>query len=231
MKSPLAVALFLVSLRTLSASPQDYFVSCDDALQTAPFSALRKQIETESSIQQLDQCMRLSNKEFLVTGNPRGPFNGDPSNFFYCNAEMAPPTCVADKSYAYYPSLGIIRQFSGRNNKQYVLWSTYLLRHGVETSGYGIFSLVPKTQDPRGYEIYTLPVGTYCSYSEERDCACDNLPSATKESIRVTDPQILNEGQSSVSIVFKTITTDCSNFRNASRTVALVLKDGRFVAK
>lgn len=230
MKNLLAVALMLASLQALSAPLQNYFVSCDDALQTTPFLALRKQLETESSIQQLDQCMRLSNKEFLVTGNPSGPFNGDPSNFFYCNVENA-PSCVADKSYAYYPSLGIIRQFSGRNNKQYVLWSTYLLQQGVETSGYGIFSLVPKTQNPRGYEIYTLPIGTYCSYSEEIDCTCANLSPGTKESIRVTDPQIQNEGQSSVSIVFKTITTDCANLKNTSSTATLVLKDGKFVAK
>lgn len=218
----------LFSLQATSALAS-YFINCEDALKTAPFSVLRKFFEATSPLQQLDKCMRLTNSEFLVTGNPRGQFDGDPSNFFYCNVGKFEPTCVEDIPASYYPSLGIVRQFSGPNNKQYVLWKTSSLRHGVELTGYHIFSLAPKTRAPRGYEIYALHIGTYCSYDEGVDCPCDNLNPDTKESIKVDDPVVVNEGQTSVALIFETSTTDCSQSIKTSKSVIFELKNSRFV--
>jgi hypothetical protein len=52
--------------------------------------------------------MRLTNSEFIVTGNEKGPYNGDASNFFYCNLNHAEPVCVVDKPSSYYPSVTVV---------------------------------------------------------------------------------------------------------------------------
>jgi hypothetical protein len=232
MKTWLAVPLagvVLLGLSSFAGGAPALFESCEVALQTAAFSPLRGYFDSASPIQNADQCMRLTKGEFIVTGNEPGPYDGDPSNVFYCNLNRGEPVCAVDEPSTYYPSLSILRQFSGPKGKQYVLWKTSRLRHGIVGSGYGIFTLAPRSRSPRGYVIYQLSVGTYCSYSEGASgCGCNNLAPGTNKSERVEDPEVINEGLRSVRLAFKTSTTDCATSRVTNTSTTFVLVDGQF---
>lgn len=204
----------------LTLAAPDYFPYCVSALEQSEFAALREHLSS-APIQQVDRCMRLTNSEFLVTANRQGPFKGSASNLFYCNLKAPKAaSCIEDEGASYYPELSLVRQFSGPRGKQYVLWSTSLLRHGIESSSYHIFQLAAKSSAPRGYVFYPLGIGTHLTDESCEDSSTDQ--SGTK----VTGVAIRSEGTEAVTLDFGRET--CQKNSDTRDTVSFVLRDGRF---
>lgn len=208
-------------------SAAEYFPYCEAAFESAEFALLRDRLPA-APLQQPERCMRLSNREFVVTANSKGPYNGRPAKLFYCDLGAPEGSCVEDEPSHYYPDLTLVRQFSGPHGKQYVLWSTLLFRHGDLSSGYFIFNLAPKTSSPRGYVFYFLGIGTrIAGGSELTEDVCEDSQS-TSPNIEVTGVDVLGEGTESVTLAFEQASLSCRTKSRSHEVVNFVLKDGKF---
>jgi hypothetical protein len=222
------LALFPLLLATSAWSATEYFPICDSAFERSEFAVLRDRLPSVP-IQQPGRCMRLTDREFLVTANRKGPYNGSPANLFYCDLRTAEGGCVEDEPSHYYPELTLLRQFSGARDKQYVLWSTLLFRHGDLSSGYFIFNLAPKTSAPRGYVFYSLGIGTHIrGGSELSNDVCEGPDSADNSNVEVTGVDVHDEGTEAVTLAFEQVSMSCRTKSKSKETVNFVLKDGKF---
>jgi hypothetical protein len=222
----LVVGLCLLPLLSIEANASPaLFSSCDADLWPREFEAL-KASPAIARLEEISQCMRLTNSQYLITANPAGPYNGQASNLYFCDLAAQTPACTENRDGAYYPNLEIVRQFTGSNGKRYLLWESSMLRHGLMSSNYHIFSLVPRSTARRGYEFYSLDVGNSAS-GEDGKCRSDlNLD----EAVLIQSVDVLNEGTERVLIRFGAATTNCATGEMGHREVKFSLVNGRFVA-
>ena len=227
------VSMMLVFARAAfaqDAPAQTLFAKCDAALQTPEYAPLRRELPG-LPIEELSRCQRLSNREFLVTANPPGPYNGPASNFFYCDLRAAAPACSQDQMGNFYPDLEFLKEFTGASGKRFALWRVSSLHRGLFLSGFHMFQLVPKSQSPRGYAIYPLPaVGDLFSYVDGGDAArpCNGLD--VREARKLQAFEVADQATAKVRLRFTFAVTRCDNGEVSERVSEFRLVNGRFAA-
>jgi hypothetical protein len=211
----------LPQLSTAANASSPLFSSCESDPWPRDFETL-KASPAIAQIEEISHCMRLTNSQYLIAAIPAGPA----SNLYFCDLAAQTPTCVEDRDGVYYPNLEIVRQFIGSNGKRYVLWESSMLRHGLMSSNYHVFSLVPRSKAPRGYEFYSLDIGNAAS-GEDGKCRSDlNLD----EAVLIQSVDVLNEGTEHVLIRFGVTTTACDTEEMNYREVDYSLVDGKFAS-
>lgn len=205
------------------ARPQDsprqspMFTPCAQALSTREFAPLRSAIP--DNLRDDAGCLRLDNNRFLLFSQPAGP--GNP--FRHCDLRAPPPACTQDGSFFY--AFETLREFTGANGKRYMLWFNSQMKHGVYVDGYGIFSLVPRSIDPRGFAVYPLAGSTVFRGEGDAPDPCRDLGDHVSE---VTGYELLGEGTAHIELRFTSKVTDCMTHAESIEVKSFRPRNGRF---
>jgi hypothetical protein len=197
---------------------QPLFTPCAQALATREFAPLRGVIPEE--LRESAGCLRLDNAEFLLFSQPDGP--GKP--FRYCDLHAAVHECKEEPNWFY--DFRNLRQFTGSGGKRYMLWFTWQMKRGVYDDGYGIFSLVPKAVEPRGFDIYSLTGGSL--FKGEGDGADPCYEIGRDEVSEITGYELLGEGTADVELRFTKKIIECATKKESLRMERFRPKDGKF---
>lgn len=226
------VGLFFVS----SCFAENYFQRCNIVMEKRNYSKLKTYFEAKdiSTVKVKNKsnyahlCQRLNNNEFLYTDRDIN-YN---SVFFYCFSNKNNTlTCEKERSSAYYPGLSIERIFFGKNNKQFVLFKTNLLRRGIKNNGLLIFHIVPKSDSKRGYAFYSLKgVGAYNGLYSDAGRICSNLSKNSNAKVpHKNHYKILNENSEKISLIFYQKIQSCNNDSTISnQTLEYIWKNNKF---
>ena len=194
-----ALALLSASVHAHDAPPS-LFIPCAQALATREFAPLRGVITDE--LRETAGCLRLDDRSFLLFSQPGGP--GTP--FHHCDLRATPPACTSEPLFSY--AFEKKREFTGANGKRYMLWFNWQMKRGVYSDGYGIFSLVPKTVDPRGFAIYGLTGSELYRGEGDAPDPCRDLGDHVNE---ITGYELLDEGTPAVELRFMSRAVDCNS--------------------
>jgi hypothetical protein len=216
----LATLLVISAYAQAGESPaqKSLFTPCVDALRLAEFAPLRAVIP-EGFIQTAG-CLRLTPREFLLFAQPTGP--GNP--FHYCDLRGRSPVCEAEPNGFY--AFDIKQEFTGARGKRFMLWHTWQMKRGVYRDGYGIFSLVPKSMDPRGFDIYALPGGVI--FLGEDPSTADPCRDVGDEATEIMGYELLGEGTAEVELRFTKRRIDCKTRQETSGVLRYRPKNGKF---
>jgi len=181
-----------------------YFQSCSDVLSKKEFQPLAGYFDSQPDQHHPDQCFRLNNNQFLVTEEPEGLFLYDKNTNSY--TEDVPGMRVA---------IEINKEFYGENNKHYVIIynSNTNFRYADWWQEYSILNLVP-AKDGKPYIRYKLvsweedPAGL-CGNVKDDDEGSQEKNAKEKLTKDIKEPQIINEGTSSVKIIFSVKEKNC----------------------
>lgn len=201
-----------------SARPASLFTPCAEALQSPRFSSLRAMIP--EGFADDAGCLRLNDREFVLLRDPSGP--GNP--FHYCDLRTSTPTCRPEPFAPY--SFEVKAQFTSARGKQYLLWHSGGWTRGVYRDGFGIFSLVPKSIDPRGFAIYVL-TGSEIFQGEDPSTA-DPCRDVGEEATEVTGYELSGEGTADLELRFKTRTIACKTKSESLELLRFRPKSGKF---
>lgn len=201
-----------------SPASKSLFTPCAVALPTAAFAPLRAVIPEH--LAGSSGCLRLTNQEFLLFNQPDGP--GNP--FHYCDLRTAPPACKEEPHWFY--TFEINEQFTGAHGQRFMLWYTWQMKRGVMTDGYGIVSLVPKSQAARGFEIYALS-GGYIFKGEDPSTA-DPCRDLSEDATEITGYELRGDGSEDVELRFNKRTIDCQTRQESLSALRYRPKTGRF---
>lgn len=216
------LASMMISMAAASAddavAQKPLFTPCEQALSTPEFARLRPVIPAEFA--ESGGCLRLTNHEFVLFRDPEGP--GRP--FYYCDLREAAPSCKPEAFGPY--AFEIKQQFSGANGKRYLLWYNWQLRRGVFGDGYGIFSLVPKSIQPRGFDIYGLAGGQM--FQGENPATADPCRDVGDEATEITGYELLGEGTADVELRFTQRRIDCKTREQSQHVLRYRPSNGKF---
>lgn len=206
------LAVFCV---TPHAVAEELFSKCDDVLKQPDYSPLRKYLSDADKKSYL--CQRLNNQEFLYT---------DFWTIYYCKSQKGVLSCSDHEEGVRFMYEDVVTRFSENNGKKFVLLRTDELHFGIASSGYHVFFLVPKSINPRGYEIFWLKgAGEYTgdaaidksvSKDERMSKACDgiydkSMDDTTEAIMETRKPEIINQGSSNPIIRFTQERTLCKS--------------------
>lgn len=196
----LALTLMAAAVHAQAAADaKPLFEPCADVLTTAEVESLGGELSREG--RESASCLRLTNNEFVV-------FNGGGTTrrlFQYCDARRV-PACEWEPFSPY--AFDVVREFTGANGEQFLLWKTHQYHRGVHDHGYGIVSLVPKSADhPRGFAIYALVGGTL--FKGEDSPLSDPCQDLGDEVNDITGYELSGEGTSDVELRFTERVVDC----------------------
>lgn len=197
------ILLLVLFLMSQVASAEDMFRNCSDFSGNKSYQALNEYLSEKS--ESANYCQRLNNHEFVYTTD---------TNFYYCNFKSNSTSACnkhAKETGRWYPDLDIETRFSSENGKNFILFKTSRLSHGLYNSAYQVFFFTPKKENPRGYKIIDLEgAGEYNGlYSDEGEI-CSNL-NVDDQAIEFVDKvyEIVNEGENNVGIRFRQRMTSC----------------------
>jgi hypothetical protein len=214
-----AVATFAAAARADEGPAQkSLFTPCAEALPTPEFAPLRAVIP--GAFAESAGCLRLTNREFLLFAQPFGP--GQP--FHYCDLRTSAPGCKAEPHWFY--AFETKQQFTGANGKRYMLWHTWQMKRGIYSDGYGIFSLVPRSIDPRGFAVYTLPGGMI--FQGEDPANSDPCRDLGDEATEITGYELRGEGTEEVELRFTQRRIDCKTRQETLGLLRYQPKNGKF---
>ena len=196
------------------------FAECSVALKHAGYATLATQLQRTDT--NAKNCQRLNNFEFLYTTE---------QNFYYCkfDGSTSEPCSKSDEFYRY-PNLLLGSRFAGPNGKQFAVFLTSALSHGVYGTGVQIFYLTPKSRNPRGYEIVRLDgVGEINGRMSEAGELCSNLASDAFATESLNGKYtIIREGTAQVGIQFLLRHAQCSTGKVANRRVEYIWSGTKF---
>jgi len=203
-----------------SISAAELFKDCDHISSDSNYRPLKEYFLTDDEVH--DLCLRLNSHEFLYTTD---------RNFFYCkSAKGASLTCAENEQGSWYPDLNVVKKFSSAKGKQFVLFKTQRLSHGIYGEGYHAFFLIPKSVNQRGYTVFSFPnVGaSNGSYSDSGE-VCSNINPDTEAITPMNPPfEILSENQSNVAIRFNQEITNCKTGQKSKQIMEFTWQTGRF---
>jgi hypothetical protein len=200
------------------AQSKSLFINCEYALQTREYAPLRAVIPEK--LRESSGCLRLTNQEFVLFAQPgfrEGPF-------FYCDLRSPSPTCE-QVGFAPY-SFDDKQEFTGAKGKKYMLWFTSRISQGYYSDGYGIFSLVPRSMQPRGFDIYALAGGRF--FHGEDPSSSDPCRDSSSEVNEITGYQLFGEGTQNVELVFTEKVINCVSKEQTLRERRYRPKNGKF---
>jgi hypothetical protein len=213
-----------VMLMAVAAQPQPADVSkslfkpCGDVLTKAELASLGGEFADE--VRESAGCLRLTNKEFVVF---RGSNLILERPFQYCGVNRV-PACEPEPFLPY--SFDVEREFVGANGKRFMLWKTYRYRQGVYNHGYGIASLVPKSVETRGFDVYALAGGVI--FRGEDPSSSDPCQEQGDEATEITSYELLGEGTADVELRFTERIVNCKTKEEALRSKRYRPRNGKF---
>lgn len=205
-----------------SAFADSLFEQCQEVIESKSYQPLKQYLLEKK--EQGDSCQRLNNYEFIYTTE---------RNFYYCNFKAKDNICSEDRADTWYPNLELTSRFSGENGKRFVLFRVSRLSRGIYTSGYHVFFLTPKTENPRGYRVSSLNgAGEYNGSYSDAGKACSNLDKSDR-AIEPLDGHnayvILNEGKNNVSVRFTQNITFCETQQTSAHTLEYIWSGSGFI--
>ena len=105
-------------------------------------------------------------------------------------------------------------------------WYDWQMKRGVFGDGYGIFSLVPKSIDPRGFDIYGLAGGVI--FHGEDPATADPCRDVGDEATEITGYELLGEGTGDVELRFTQRRIDCKTREESQRVLRFRPRNGKF---
>lgn len=201
---------------TGQVSASQFFQECSEALEEPEFGALKKYLDSKQELPRPDKCFRLNNQQFLVTVTNTGRVA---QGLYYYDAKT---NAYGLDGGSYMPNVTVVQEFTGPNNKRYVLLSVSNLSRGGWWQGYSILNLIP-TKDGKSYVHYSL-----LSWSEDPESGLCGTKILTGKASSIKSPQIANEGTESVQIVFPVTEQDCVTSKQTTYNKTFALNDGVF---
>jgi hypothetical protein len=199
------------------ASAESLFMDCEDIARMSSYRSLQKYISTRDEGNEL--CQQIDENEYLYTTN---------DNIYYCKAPIGTPLkCGLNENGHFLPELSVIKNFSGDKGQQFVLFRSRNIVQDVYSEIYFVFYLVPKTLNPRGYTLFTLPAA---GSSDRNDGSAKCLNNTDTDVITTpkSPVEILNENQSNVAIRFNQFRTNCKNKEMSKQTLEFTWQSGNF---
>jgi hypothetical protein len=215
----LAVMLMAVAAHAEPATvSKSLFKPCTDVLTRAELASMSGELAEQ--VRGAAGCLRLTNKEFVV-------FRGDnlilERPFQYCAVQRV-PECEPEPFRPY--SFDVQREFTGANGKRFMLWKTYRYARGVYSHGYGIASLVPKSVESRGFDVYALTSGAI--FRGEDPSTADPCQDLGDEATEITGYELLGESTAEVELRFTERVVNCKTQEETPRLKRYRPRNGKF---
>ncbi len=213
-----ALAAFLISSYVTAA---DLFEECKNVLGERGYEPLKAYFsKADTDTQFSSYCQRLNNREFLYT---------DPLTIYYCKEDKDHSlSCDWQDTGMRYPDIQVVKRFTGKNGKQYVLFRTMRLSHGEFSGGYYAFYLVPKTANRRGYAIFDFAgAGEYNGLYSDAGEVCSNIRGTAVTAMPV--PFEIVEASSGNPVVrFNQELVSCKSQKKTRQTLEYTWEGGTF---
>lgn len=212
----LATVLVLCLFSTV-AKANGFFQNCEDVANDSSYQPLKDYISKKNTTVEL--CQRLDDSEFLYT---------TADDIYYCKSgNGAPLKCEENLQGQFFPDLSVVKRFTGGKGKQYVLFKTQRLSHGIFGEGYHAFFLVPKKVNQRGYILFMFP---NAGASDQNDGSGTCADSTDRDVITAGTPpvEIVNENQTHVVVRFNQVITNCKTNEKSSQTLEYTWQNGAF---
>ncbi len=231
-KKVFAVVVAAMLLGVGCTESGNFFIESEKAFGQKNFSELKKYYENHPEEAVPDMCFKLNNNEYLATVTATGRAL---QGLYYYNAKEKRYGLYEDM---YIPNISVKKEFVGKNNKRYVLFSWSNLSHGDWTTGYDIFNLVPKA-NAKSFEYYNLlsvsedPESGLCGeWSTEANGKVEkhkNISQGKTESIE--EFNVIGQGTENVRILFSIVEQDCATSQKRKYTKTFGLKKSKFIAE
>ncbi|WP_448681496.1 hypothetical protein [Pseudomonas nicosulfuronedens] len=209
---------------SMQVQAEDFFRPCEEVIESPGYTSLAETFELGNV--KAGYCQKLNANEFLYVTDV-----GNYDKFYHCaKTELRKLECREIDKYSIYPNINVEQRFRSKKGKQFVLFSVGKLSHGIYSTGYVLFHLVPKSEARSGYLIYSLreagehsgrysDLGKVCSNLEEQDATTPDSPPY----------EFFDNGKDAAIIRFHQKITSCdSTNTEAKQTLEYKWVKGRF---
>ncbi len=211
-------AVLLIFSFPPNVAAEELLKDCREIINDRKYEPLREYFsETGKSG---SYCQRLNKREFVYIGD---------ENIYYCNSVIEGAlSCDEHEDGVWFPDLSVVHRFFGQNGKGYVLLKASRLSHGVFSSGYHAFFLVPRSVNNRGYSVfYFRDAGE--AYSESGHL-CADLGKKDDAVKSLSIPfQILHQVNSNPIVRFNQEITSCKSGHTFIQTLEYTWQNGGFM--
>lgn len=210
-------ALVLIFSFPRNVAAEELLKDCREIINDSKYKPLHEYFsETGKSG---SYCQRLNRREFVYIGD---------NNIHYCKSKIGGTlSCDEHEDGVWFPDLSVVHRFFGQNGKGYVLLKASRLSHGVFSSGYHAFFLVPRSVNNRGYSVFFFQDAGE-AYSESGHlCADLGKNDDAVKSLRIPF-QILHHVNSNPIVRFNQEITSCKSGHTSIQTLEYTWQNGGF---